>query len=89
MTVPTSSRKGRGGTAGQTGKAAERPHATPPPTRASPPPESIVSVSEFKSPKSGKTYHVIETNEMDPYDKVERDENVRPKRAKKKHRADD
>jgi hypothetical protein len=37
-----------------------------------PPPESIISIEEFTSPKTKKTYRVIETDELDAYDKIEK-----------------
>jgi len=52
--------------------------------RALPPPESIIAVEEFTSPKTGKTYLVIETNEMDAYDKVKKGKSKKAKPTKKR-----
>ena len=71
--MPRSSCKKRTAPSGKRASAAAvRP-------RALPPPESIIAVEEFTSPKSGKTYLAIETNEMDAYDKVKK---VKSKKAK-------
>lgn len=75
--MPRSSRKKRAGSASPQGKEGKQ-------SRAMPPPASIISVKEFTSPKSKKTYRVIETNEMDAYDKVEQSKGKRAGRAKKK-----
>ena len=76
--MPRSSKKARA--AGPRVKAGRRP-------RGWPPPESIVSVEEFKSPKTGKIYLAIETNLTDAYDKVKPDEGGASKRARKRRGA--
>jgi hypothetical protein len=83
--VPRSTSKKRAGgrKSGPRDKAATRR------PRALPPPEAIISVEEFTSPKSKKTYQVIETTERDAYDKIEQGQIKRTGRAKKKRRAGD
>jgi hypothetical protein len=55
------------------------------PPRALPSTVSIISVEEFTSPKSGKTYSVFETNETDAYDQVKKSRSKkRAGRAKRK-----
>ncbi|HEX8351771.1 MAG TPA: hypothetical protein VF611_02525 [Pyrinomonadaceae bacterium] len=78
--MPRSSSKGRAGDAVPRVKAAGR-------LRGLPPAESIVSVEEFKSPKTGKTYLAIETDEMDAYDKVKGGGGARGAKKRKKRGA--
>jgi len=75
--MPRSSGKKRTVASAKRAAASSRP-------RALPPPESIIAVEEFTSPKTGKTYLVIETNEMDAYDKVKKGKSKKAKPTKKR-----
>ena len=80
--MPRAARKKRAGPkAGPPAKPAPRR------PRVLPPPESIIAVEEFTSPKSKKTYRVIETTETDAYDKIEHGQGASTGRAKKKRGA--
>lgn len=68
--------------AGPHGKRAARP-------RSLPPAQSVISVEEFTSPKSGKTYSVFETDETDAYDQVEKISSKKRVRRAKKKRGED
>jgi hypothetical protein len=53
------------------------------PGPAEPPPEHVVAVSEFTSPKTGRKYTVVETNETDAYEDERPPSTSRRKRGPK------